>query len=76
MAALRDADLNLNPIPEKNIIKVPIPKWVGKYYGSLIIAASFIRLDRCTKLINFMHWTRDTVYELRNHGVLRTLLLK
>ena len=26
VAALRDADLNLNPIPEKSIIKVPLPK--------------------------------------------------
>ena len=26
VGALRDAELNLNPIPEKNIIKVPIPK--------------------------------------------------
>lgn len=26
VTTLRDADLNLNPIPEKNIIKVPLPK--------------------------------------------------
>ena len=26
VAALKDTDLNLNPIPEKTTIKVPIPK--------------------------------------------------
>lgn len=29
VTALRDADLNLNPIVEKNIVKVPLPKWVN-----------------------------------------------